>query len=63
MRFENNAIIQKSHMKNNPLEKDKYGSTKNGALKKAHLEKKLSSWNFKIEFFPSRVIKLLLSCT
>ena len=39
-------------MKNTPLEKDKYGSPKNGALKKAHLAKELWSWNFKIEFFP-----------
>ena len=39
-------------MKNTPLEIDKYGSPKSGALKKAHLAKKLWLWNFKIEFFP-----------
>ena len=39
-------------MKNTPFEIDKYGSPKNGVLKKAHLAKKLWSWNFKVEFFP-----------
>ena len=48
----NNVTLQKWHMKNTPLEIDKYGSPNNGALKKAHLAKKLWSWNFKIEFFP-----------
>ena len=49
-------------MKNTPLEIDKYGNSENGDLKKAHLAKKLWSCNFKIIFFNSRVIKLLLSC-
>ena len=39
-------------MKDTPLEIDTYGSPKNGTLKKAHLAKKLWSWNFKIKFFP-----------
>ena len=39
-------------MKNTPLEIDKRSSPKNDALKKAHLAKKLWSWNFKIVFFP-----------
>ena len=39
-------------MKNISLEIDKYGSPKHGALKKAHLAKKLWSWNLKIQFFP-----------
>ena len=47
-------------MKNTPLEIDKYGNSENGDLKKAHLAKKLWSCNFKIIFFNSRVIKLLI---
>ena len=39
----NNVTLQKWHMKNTPLEIDKYGSPKNGALKKAQLAKKLWS--------------------
>ena len=39
-------------MKNTPLEIEKYGNAKNGALKKACLAQKSWSWNFKIKFFP-----------
>ena len=34
MRFKNNATLQKWHMKNTPLEIDKYGSPKKWCLKK-----------------------------
>ena len=66
--FKKIHLIKMAHDKYSTCVKiDKYFSLKkkkkkkNGTVQKAHLVKKLWSWDFK-SFFHSRVIKLLLSC-